>query len=97
MFEKHDQLITEVATQYLTNAFENYLKQHPQALAQVTSQKKAEDFILDFLKISKIEFFYQLNRSEDEKADDLRTYCRDMCSRWFCPWLLTALKNMKTL
>ena len=81
MFEKHDQLITEVAAQYLTNALENYLKHFPQSLFQVNSQKKAEHFILEFLKFSKIEFFFQPNRSEDKKADDLLTYCRDMCSR----------------
>ena len=80
-FEKHDQLITEVSTQYLTNALENFLLLNPESLAEVQCQLSAEMFVLEFLKSSKIEFFFQVSRSEDKKADDLLTYCRDMCSR----------------
>ena len=72
---------SEVATQYLSNAFENFLLQNPDSLLLVESQKSAEDFVLSFLKISKIEFYFDSNRSEDEDGDDLQTYCRDMCSR----------------
>jgi hypothetical protein len=80
-YEKHDQLITEVSTQYLINALENYLIVNPESLAGVQSQQSAEEFVLEFLKSSKIEFYFQVNRSEDTSADDWLTYCRDMCSR----------------
>ena len=81
MFKKHDQLITEISTQYLTNALENYMILHPEAISQVQNKESAEQFVLEFLKSSRIEFFFHLNRTEDEKADDLLNYCRDMCSR----------------
>ena len=71
MFEKHDQLITVISTQYLTNALENYII-YPEAIDQVQNK---------FLQSSKIEFYFHVNRSEDKKADDLLNYCRDMCSR----------------
>ena len=72
MFEKHDQLITVISTQYLTNALENYMILYPEAIDQVQNK---------FLQSSKIEFYFHVNRSEDKKADDLLNYCRDMCSR----------------
>ena len=81
MFEKHDQLIMEVATQYLLNAYENYLILKPESLQQVKCQQTAEKFVLDFLKSSRIDLYFQETRAEDEQADDLLTYCRDMCSR----------------
>ena len=80
-FEKHDQLFTELGTQYLVNAFVNYMLRHPSCLLQVSSSETAQKLVLDFLKASKIEFYFQLNRSEDENSDDLLTYCRDFCSR----------------
>ena len=75
------QLIMEVGTQYLINAFKNHIKQFPDSIAQVSSEQTAETFVLEFLKASKIEFYYQSDRSEDDAADDLLTYCRDMVSR----------------
>lgn len=80
-YEKHDQLFMNVATEYLGNALENYLKKYPHSLLTVISEESAEAFILEFLKASKIEFIFHDNTAEDETADDLATYCRDMCSR----------------
>ena len=81
MFEKHDQLFMNIGTQFLINALENFLKKNPASLLKVDSEDSAEAFVLAFLKSSKIEFFFDVNRAEDEQADDLKTYCRDMCSR----------------
>ena len=80
-FEKHDQLFTELGTQYLINAFENYLSRFPDCLLVVNSNQTAQKLVLEFLKDSKIEFYFSLSRAEDPKADDLRTYCRDLVSR----------------
>ena len=70
-----------VATQYLVNALENYLTSNSAALLLVDSERSAEDFVLNFLTFSKIEFFFHVGRTEDKTADDLKTYARDMCSR----------------
>ena len=75
-FEKHDQLITELGTQYLCNAFQNYMAEHPDSLLDVKCEKTAQYFVLEFLSVHKIEFYFELNRAEDKKADDLLTYCR---------------------
>ena len=80
-FEKHDQLFTELGTQYLINATENYLRENPEALSKVNSQETATNFVLDLLEASKIEFYFHLSRTEDKEADDLLTYVRDVCSR----------------
>ena len=82
MFEKHDQLIMEVSIQYLVNAMENFLKSHPDEIGFVTDEASAEAFVLNFLKQSKIVFFFEENETEEDSiADDLLTYCRDMASR----------------
>ena len=82
MFEKHDQMIMEVSTQYLMNAMRNFVKRHPEAINHVMDEGSAEAFVLCFLEESKIAFFYQKNGIEEDKnADDLLTYCRDMASR----------------
>ena len=65
----------------MINAAENYLKENPEALTLVDSEETATNFVLDLLEASKIEFYFQLNRNEDKKADDLLTYVRDVCSR----------------
>ena len=70
-----------LATQYLCNALENYLKKFPTSIHTVTSEDTAVSFVLDFLRESKIELYFTESRSEDPTADDLLTYCRDMCSR----------------
>ena len=80
-FEKHDQLFMDLATQYLVNALENYLSLHPASLLVVDSEASAEQFVLEFLAFSKIEFFFKVDRTEDDDADDMLTYCRDCCSR----------------
>ena len=82
MFERHDQLIMEVSTQYLINAMNNFEKKNPDAIKLVVNEKTAEEFVLHFLKYSKIGFYFEKGGTkEDGKADDLITYCRDMCSR----------------
>ena len=57
------------------------MKTCPDAILSVNSEESAQNFVLNFLEVSKIEFFYTLERAEDDAADDLTTYCRDMCSR----------------
>ena len=82
MFEKHDQLVMEVATQYLMNAMQNYEKNNPEAIKEVVDEETAELFVLNFLKYSKIVFHFEKGgMQEDKTADDLLTYCRDMSSR----------------
>ena len=82
MFEKHDQLIMEVSTQYIVNAMDNFLKSHPDEIDSVIDEASAEAFVLNFLKLSKIAFFFEENENvEDSTADNLLTYCRDMASR----------------
>ena len=80
-YERHDQLFMDIATEYLCNALENYLKKFPESLQTVTNEDTAVTFILKFLSDAKIEFFFQEARTEDDTADHLTTYCRDMCSR----------------
>ena len=92
MFEKHDQLIMEVSTQYLINAMTNFEKKHPEALNSVTDGASAEAFVLYFLEESEINFYFKKTEVEEDKkgdepgvevkkADDLITYARDMVSR----------------
>ena len=81
LYISYSQLIMEVGTQYLINAFQNHIKQYPDTLAEVNSEESAEIFVLNFLESSKIEFYYKEDRAEDEGADDQITYCRDMASR----------------
>lgn len=85
MFEKHDQMIMEVATQYLINAMENFEKREPEALKTVVDEESAEAFVLHFLEESKISFYFSEDQAvkddQDADADDLITYCRDMVSR----------------
>ena len=72
----------EVSAQYLVNAMHNYEKHNPEAFKKVVDEKSAEQFVLDFLKYSKIVYHFEMDGvKEDEKADDLLTYCRDMASR----------------
>ena len=70
-----------MGTQYLVDAFKNHIKQFPDAMTKVNSDQTAETFVLEFLKASKIEFYYESDRCEDETDDDFLTYCRDMVSR----------------
>ena len=92
MFERHDQLIMEVSTQYLINAMTNFEKKHPEALKSVTDGASAEDFVLYFLEESEINFYFKKTEVEEDKkgdepgvevkkADDLIIYARDMVSR----------------
>ena len=80
-FEKHDQLFMNLGTQFLINALENYLLENPTSVQKIDSEGSAEAFVLQFLEHSKIEFFFRVDRTEDDKADDIKTYCRDVCSR----------------
>ena len=82
MFEKHDQLFTNVATEYLVNAMQNYLKENPEAFKKVSDELSAEAFVIKFLEVSKIYYyFHKEGIKEDATADDLLTYGRDMSSR----------------
>ena len=57
------------------------MKRFPEALATVVDEDSAVTLVLNFLSESKIEYFYKSSRVEDDHADDLTTYTRDMCSR----------------
>ena len=67
MFEKHDQLIMEVSTQYLINAMTNFEKKHPEALKSVTDGASAEAFVLYFLEESEISFYFKKTEVEEDK------------------------------
>ena len=60
---------------------ENHLQQNPGSLEQINSQESAKDFAIEFLRLSKIEFYFDVDRTEDAAADDMMTYVRDFCSR----------------
>ena len=94
-FEKHDQLFTELGTQYLVNATQNYMKHNPEALDQIESQEDAIEFVSDVLKFSKIEYYFSLRRSEDEDADDMLTYARDVCSRLVLSFAIDKCETME--
>ena len=78
----HDQFINELGIQFLLNAFKNYLENHSDSF-NVTSSDKAQSLILDFLDRNEIHFFYNPKGTieEQEKFDDLLSYCKDLCSR----------------
>ena len=65
------------------NGMENHLEleQNQETLDKINSQETATDFVLNFLKASKIEFYFDVDRTEDADADDMLTYVRDFCSR----------------
>ena len=80
-FELHDQFITELGLQFLTNAFENFLEMKGDTL-KVESELDAQQLILDFLQENGIAFYFDPeNSNEKDKFDDLLTYCRDLSSR----------------
>ena len=86
-FEVHDQFISELGIQFLTNAFENFLKVNGDNL-NVDSEQKAQELVLKFLQENGIVFFYDPDVSvETEKFDDLLTYFvtlhPELSSLWF--------------
>ena len=84
-----------LGTQYLVNALENYIGLHPTLLRHVDSEATAEHFVLEFLTFSKIEFFFKVDRTEDKEADDLKTYCRDFCSRFVLSLILDRCEKLE--
>ena len=80
-FEFHDQFITELGLQFLANAFTNYLEAN-EDIPEITTTAEAEQFILSFLEHSGVKFFFDPdNCEEQDKFNDLLSYCRDLCSR----------------
>ena len=80
-FELHDQYITELGLQFLTNAFENFLEMKGDTL-KVDNELEAQEFILDFLQQNGIALYFDPeNCDEKDKFDDLMSYCRDLSSR----------------
>ena len=80
-YEVHDQYITEVGLQFLSNAFTNYLETHGDSM-DVRDSVSAQAMILDFLEESEIKFVYDpTNTVENSKFDDLLSYAKDLCSR----------------
>ena len=80
-FEVHDQFITELGIQFLTNAFEHFLDEKASQI-KVDDPVEAEKLILDFLRENGIVFYYDPETSEEtEIFDDLLSYSRDLCSR----------------
>ena len=61
---------------------QNFLKMNPEAFKEVSDEKTAEEFVLNFLKFSKVVFYFEKDGiAEDPTADDLVNYGRDLCSR----------------
>ena len=80
-YEVHDQYITEVGIQFLSNAFQNYLDTNGDSL-DVRDSESAQAMILNFLKLSGIKFVYDPEDTEEtSKFDDLLSYARDLSSR----------------
>ena len=81
-FEVHDQFLSELGIQFLANAFKNYLENNSDSI-DVTDSDKAQKLILDFLDKNEIRYFFAPNSEveEQDKFDDLLTYCKDICGR----------------
>ena len=80
-YEVHDQYVTEVGLQFLSNGFANYLVTNGDKI-DVRDSDGAQKVILDFLNQSDIKFVYDPeNTEENSKFDDLLTYAKDLCSR----------------
>ena len=80
-YEIHDQFVTEVGMQFLSNAFENYMEKNAETL-NVETEADAQTLILDFLRQNQIFFYFDPESSvETDQFDDLLSYSRDLCSR----------------
>ena len=81
-YEIHDQFFSELGTQFIANAFKNYIDDKSDNF-MVTNVEEAEALILDFLDVNEIRFFYDPNCTSEEidVFDDLLTYGKDICSR----------------
>ena len=81
-YEIHDQFFSELGTQFLANAFKNYIDDKSDNF-MVTNVEEAEALILDFLDVNEIRFFYDPNCTSEEidVFDYLLTYGKDICSR----------------
>ena len=80
-YELHDQFITEVGVQFLTNAFKNFLKTNSDNIC-VNDKMEAQKLILEFLDQNEIRFFFDPTCTEEkEKFDDLLSYCKDLTGR----------------
>ena len=80
-YEVHDQFITELGLQFLTNAFENFLEKNSSNI-KVENCEEAEKLILDFLEDNGVVFLFDPASSKEKDIfDDLLSYSRDLCSR----------------
>ena len=84
-FEKADQFIAAVQTCYLTNMFNNYMINNPEALDAVTSTESAVKFVHEMLDAYNIQLYFDPNKAVAEKKkgeDDMFQYCKDMVERF---------------
>ena len=68
----------------IVNAFQNYLKKHPDSLKCVQDSTSAQSLVLRFLEESGIKYYYHPEDTVEDPAkkfDDLLLYCKDLCSR----------------
>jgi hypothetical protein len=80
-YEVHDQYLTEVGLNFLSNAFTNYLETYGDSM-DVRDSDGVQIMILDFLEKSDVKFVYDpKNTEENAKYDDLLSYGKDLCSR----------------
>ena len=81
LFELHDQFYMAVGEQYLVNGFKTYIKDF-----DITAMTKdfigCKGLVLDFLKKTNIEYFFNVESSDKEDVfDDLMDYVKDVCGR----------------
>ena len=81
-YEIHDQFINELGVQFLVNAFQNYLKDKSHSF-EISDSDSAKELILDFLDTNEIRYYFDPSKNDDEndKFDDLLTYCKNLCGR----------------
>ena len=78
-FERHDQFIQAVQSNFLVNMFDNYQILCPEKLASIDCLEKVIAFILEMLDSYDICLFYDPTRQErdtTDSEDDLLIYCK---------------------
>ena len=78
-FEKHDQFITVLQSNFLINMFDNYHFKSPSKINEVKSLDDVVGFVLGMLDFFDVPLFYdpqKQHKGTAEDEDDLLVYCK---------------------